>query len=71
MRQNGRLAQFIRALADLSGESVDLVKAALESLAADVMRIEFDKPEGFEDFAFWPLGIDTGGRRYWMGNIAG
>jgi len=59
VRQNSRLAQFIRALADLSGESSDLVKAPLESLAADVMRVEFDKPEGFEDFTFWPLGIDT------------
>ncbi len=59
VRQNRRLAQFIRALADLSGESSELVKGPLESLAADVMRVEFDKPEGFEDFAFWPIGIDT------------
>jgi hypothetical protein len=59
VRKNRRLAQFVRALADLSGDSSDLVKAPLETLAADVMRVEFDIPEGFDDFAFWPLGIET------------
>lgn len=59
VRKNRRLAQFVRALADLSGASGQLVKPPLESLAADVMRVEFDRPEGFDDFAFWPLGIGT------------
>lgn len=59
VRKNRRLAHFVRALAELSGDSGDLVKASLESLATDVMRIEFDTPEGFDDFAFWPLGVET------------
>jgi len=59
VRKNRRLAHFVRALPDLSGDSDDLVKASLESLATDVMRVEFDIPEGFDDFAFWPLGIGT------------
>ena len=59
VRKNRRLAQFVRTLADLSVDVGDLVKASLESLANDVMRVEFDTPEGFDDFAFWPLGIGT------------
>lgn len=59
VRKNRRLARFIRTLADLSGDSGQLVKPPLESLAADVMQVEFDTPEGFDDFAFWPLGIGT------------
>lgn len=61
VRKNHRLARFIRELAGLSGDSGQLVRPQLESLADDVMRVEFDTPEGFDDFAFWPLGIETGG----------
>ena len=57
VRKNRRLAQFVRALADMSGEHGESLKLPLESLAADVMRTEFEIPEGFDDFAFWPLGI--------------
>ena len=59
VRKNRRLARFVRALADLSGDLGPLVKPPLESLAADIMRAEFDTPEGFDDFSFWPLGIKT------------
>jgi hypothetical protein len=59
VRKNRRLAHFVRTLADLSGDLGDLVKASLNSLAADVMRVEFKTPDGFNDFAFWPLGIGT------------
>lgn len=59
VRKNRRLAQFVHTLAVLSGDPSDLVKASLLSLADDVMRVEFDTPEGFDDFAFWPLGIET------------
>ncbi len=59
VRKNRRLAQFLRALAGLSGDSEPLVKPPLESLAADVLRVEFETPDGFDDFAFWPLGIGT------------
>lgn len=57
VRKNRRLAQFVRALADLSADSNEVGHVPLESLAADIMRVEFDIPEGFDDFAFWPLGI--------------
>jgi len=60
VRKNRRLAQFVRVLADLSGEEGAHAKVALESLADDVMRTEFEVPESFDDIAFWPLGIDTG-----------
>lgn len=59
VRQSSRLAQFIRALEALSGDSAARVKAPLESLAKDVLQVEFENPEGFSDFAFWPLGIET------------
>lgn len=59
VRKNRRLAKFVLSLADLSGDTGDLVKPQLESLATDVLRVEFDKPGGFDDFAFWPLGIGS------------
>lgn len=59
VRRNRRLGQFVQALAELSGDDASRVRPSLESLAADVARTEFDVPEGFEDFAFWPLGIGS------------
>lgn len=59
VQRNGRLAQFIRALPALSGPARERVTAAIESLAEDVLRTEFDAPDGIDEFEFWPLGIGT------------
>ena len=59
VRQSSRLAQFLRALEELSGDLAGRVKVPLESLAKDISQVEFENPEGFKDFTFWPLGIET------------
>ncbi len=57
VRKNRRLAQFITALGELSGDAGDQARSSLKSLSDSVMQTEFEIPEGFDDIAFWPLGI--------------
>ena len=59
VQRNARLAQFLRALPMLSGSSAGQAKAAIASLAQDVLKTEFECPIDIEDLAFWPLGIDA------------
>jgi hypothetical protein len=52
------LADFLRALGGCAIRPLDSADAAaLEALAAQVERVAFEPPEGFEELRFWPLGI--------------
>jgi hypothetical protein len=55
---NGPLADFIRCLPGLaSGHALSADrKNAIESLAQRVMSVEWDLPEGFDQYRFWPMG---------------
>jgi hypothetical protein len=59
VQRNARLAQFLRALPPLSGSGTVRTTEAVESLAQDVSRTQFEAPADFEDLAFWPLGIGS------------
>ena len=60
---NRPLARFIKQLPDLATAS-NSVKAVARSkeiagiIADEVLGVKFELPDGFDDFRFWPLGID-------------
>lgn len=52
------LSDFLRALGGCAIRPLDPDDAAaLEALAAQVERVAFEPPEGFDELRFWPLGI--------------
>lgn len=58
------LAAFVEALPQMAARSVSSVVAArAASLGAELRVTRFEPPAGFDDFSFWPLGIE--GHRKW------
>jgi hypothetical protein len=54
---NKPIAEFIRALPDMATRPLTAPReAALQGLARDVLRVEWDLPDGYESAAFRPLG---------------
>jgi hypothetical protein len=54
---NRPLAEFLRALPVMATRALPVSRSeALERLASDVLRVEWELPEGFESVAFRPLG---------------
>jgi hypothetical protein len=54
---NRPLAEFLRALPLMATRALTTSRAqALEDLASDILRVEWELPDGFESFAFHPLG---------------
>lgn len=56
---NHPLGDFIKALPGLAvlQPVADNVQQIVGRLQEEVRKVEFEPPEGFEDFAFWPLGL--------------
>ncbi|KUO78526.1 MAG: hypothetical protein APF81_18895 [Desulfosporosinus sp. BRH_c37] len=56
--RNRPLADFVKSLPSMGQSLIDpKVLASIDSLAEKVMRVQFQAPEGFENLAFWPMGI--------------
>jgi hypothetical protein len=56
---NHPLADFIEALPSLAIRALpEETRVAVQQLADEVRRVRFELPEGFEEVAFWPLGIE-------------
>ena len=57
--RNEPLARFLRSLRSMAREPLEANLAdELENLADEVRRVRFEPPPGFDELAFWPLGID-------------
>jgi len=57
-QQNAPLARFIQALPGLAVQGLEgEVMDALNGLAADMERVEFELPPHVEELRFWPLGL--------------
>ena len=55
---NRGLVDFIRALPGLALRGVPGARAeAIDRLAVELQRVEFEPPEGLEIAGFWPIGI--------------
>ncbi len=56
--ENEGLGVFLRGLARCAVRPLhEDERLALHTLAAEVEHVRFDPPEGFEELAFWPLGL--------------
>ncbi len=42
-------------------------KAAVDRIAAEIARVEFERPDGFDEILFHPLGVDGGSRDPFQG----
>ena len=61
---NRPLADFIRELPELSLRPItERARADIELMQDELRRVKFDKPEGFDEYYFHPLGIK--GYRAW------
>lgn len=63
IRRNRPLSAFVRALPDLASYPMDSErKTTIETISEELLRVEFQAPEGFsqraDDLAFWPIGFD-------------
>jgi hypothetical protein len=66
--RNRPMSRFIKALPGLAVRTVtEPIVAAIEQVADELLRVQFEPPEGFgrenDDLAFWPIGLD--GREVW------
>lgn len=61
---NHPLGDFIAALPGLAVRTVpDETRASIEAMAEEVRRVSFELPEGFDEYAFHPLGLGGTRRR--------
>jgi hypothetical protein len=57
--KNKPLAEFIKALPGLSKNRLNRsFSRKIEEIAEEIRHVDFEPPSQFEDFKFWPLGID-------------
>jgi len=57
--RNRGLSRFVAALPEMAVRSVgEEARADIEQIADELLRVRFEKPEGFTDLAFWPIGLD-------------
>jgi len=57
VRKSGPLAQFLRALPGLAIAPPSGLSEVIDGLVQNVLRTEFDPPDGFEGGDLWPLGV--------------
>ncbi len=57
VRKSAPLAQFLRALPGLAVTPPAGLGGTIEGMVQDVLRTEFEAPEGFEGWELWPLGV--------------
>lgn len=61
---NHPLGDFIASLPELAvRQGPEPARRAAELLSDEVRRVRFELPERFEDYAFWPLGLERRRRR--------
>lgn len=57
--QGSRLATFVAALPSLAVQPLPRARTeTIESFSEELRRVRFDPPPGFDELAFWPLGLD-------------
>lgn len=56
---NHPLGDFVAALPTRAKTVSETVRARIATMEAEVRRVDFAPPEGFETFAFHPIGIDS------------
>lgn len=57
--RNRPLGQFIDSLPELAIRSITpAVRDNCRQVADELRRVDFELPEGFDDLAFWPLGLE-------------
>jgi hypothetical protein len=57
--RNRPLGDFVDALPTVALGDVDVrVRERTSRLAAELRRVDFTPPDGFDDLRFWPLGIE-------------
>lgn len=61
--RNRPLADFLKALPSLAKRPSEELAAGISNLADELMRVNFEPPDGFNDFSFRPIGI-PGYRRF-------
>lgn len=62
--RNRGLSRFVGALPAMATRSVgDEARADIERIVDELLRVRFEEPEGFDDLAFWPIGLDE--REVW------
>ena len=62
--KNHPLGDFVAALPDLAVRPVPRrIRSDIERVQAELRRVRFELPEGFEEVRFWPLGL--GGSPSW------
>lgn len=67
---NHPLGDFVAALPGLAVRAVpEVLRAKVDQFQAELRRVAFELPEGFEEYHFWPLGIDQHRRFPFRGRI--
>ncbi|GAB4335869.1 MAG: phospholipase D family protein [Desulfobulbaceae bacterium] len=62
--RNRGLSRFVGALPAMATRPIgDEAKANIERFSDELLRVRFEEPEGFNDFTFWPIGLDE--REVW------
>ncbi len=62
--RNRPLGHFVETLPELAVRPLDRgIPKICQQVANELRRVEFQPPEGFDDFDFWPLGMDN--RQSW------
>jgi hypothetical protein len=64
IRRNRPLSAFVQALPRLASSAIDDErKRTIERISEELLRVEFEVPEGFsqraDDLVFWPIGLET------------
>ena len=68
--KNHPLGDFVAALPDMAIRPVsERTRAAIDRVQAEVRRVRFELPEGFEEVRFWPLGLEGAGSWPFGGRI--
>ena len=56
--RNNPLSDFIKALPKLTKKTLrKSLKDEIVGIAEEIRHVDFKAPQGFEEFAFWPIGI--------------
>ena len=57
--RNRPLSRFVAALPALAVYPMAASRTAeVQAVAEELLRVNFDLPDGFDEMAFWPLGVD-------------
>lgn len=67
---NRPISLFLETLPGLSLSAVpERVRSKIKQMSREILKVEFDLPEGFEEVKFWPLGITGASKWPFVGRI--